>query len=242
MNKIHLEVFQSTILKNEIQFMKQILLALSAFFILLSCTNPNEDNPNGTMYGTYIDVRDGHTYKTVKIGNQVWLAENLAYLYQSDNTESTLDPCFYVYGYSGTDLEIAKSKTNYLTYGVLYNYVAAQRAVPNGWHLPSLNEWNTLASTLQGSKTAGGKMKTSEGWNTPNLKASNSSGFSALPGGTLFYPSFQEAGIQAAWWSSTALPTSLNHMRGKYVLYDSEELMDCTHPTTHGLSVRCIKD
>ena len=218
---------------------------LIAFIIVLSFISCNNDDPSknqkGVVYGTFTDTRDGHVYKTVKIGTQTWMAENLAYMYQSDDKESNLDPCFYVYDYSGTDLTTAKSTSAYEKYGVLYNYLAAQRAVPDGWHLPTISEWNAIAYTLGGLAVAGGKMKTTQGWKLPNLNASNSSGFSALPGGIAFFPSFQQMEIQAAWWSSSA-STAPEFMKGKFLLNDSEELMDCSNSIKRGMSVRCVKD
>jgi len=226
----------------QIMKMKKVVFALCTLVVFFSCSKDDQSGEsNDVSYGTFTDTRDGHVYKTVKIGNQTWMAENLAYIYQSDNSESSLDPCFYVYNYSGTDLEIAKSKSNYLTYGVLYNYIAAQRVVPDGWHLPTINEWNALGNSLGGLEIAGGKMKTTLGWTSPNLKATNSSGFSALPGGVLFFPTSQGIGIQAEWWSSSSSSTP-DYMTSKYLLYDNEGLMNSTHPTKHGLSVRCVKD
>lgn len=222
--------------------MKKFLVALCTVMLLFSCSKDEQsEQSSGVVYGTFTDTRDGHTYKTVKIGNQTWMAENLAYIYQSDNSESSLDPCFYVYNYAGTDLESAKSKSNYLTYGVLYNYIAAQRVAPDGWHLPTTAEWNALANSLGGIGIAGGKMKTTLGWTSPNLNATNLSGFSALPGGVHFFPAFQGIGIQAEWWSASSSSTP-GYMISKYLLYDNQELMNSAHPLKHGLSIRCVKD
>ena len=94
----------------------------------------------------FIDPRDGTRYKTVKIGNQIWMAENLKYLpsVSPSNVGSETDPFYYVYNYNGTDVATAKSQTNYTTYGVLYNWSAALTACPSGWHLPTDAELNTL--------------------------------------------------------------------------------------------------
>ncbi|NLB63985.1 MAG: hypothetical protein GX801_07760 [Fibrobacter sp.] len=96
-------------------------------------------------YGTFEDERDSNVYKTVQIGNQTWMAENLRYLPSLNGTEdSEEDAKYYVYGYEGSDVDNAKNTDNYKTYGVLYNFVAAKVACPAGWHLPSNTEWNAL--------------------------------------------------------------------------------------------------
>ena len=98
------------------------------------------------LKGTFVDSRDGTEYKTIKIGNQTWMAENLKYLpsVSPSNVGSGTDPYYYVYGYQGTDILAAKATDNYKTYGVLYNWSAALTACPSGWHLPTDAELNTL--------------------------------------------------------------------------------------------------
>ena len=101
-------------------------------------------------YGSFTDSRDGKVYKTVTIGEQVWMAENLAYLPSvvGPATESYTAPYYYVYGYDGTSVATAKATTNYQTYGVLYNWPAALTACPSGWHLPSDAEWTQMKNYL----------------------------------------------------------------------------------------------
>jgi uncharacterized protein (TIGR02145 family) len=113
--------------------------------------------------GYFTDDRDGNTYKWVRIGDQDWMAENLKYLPSVAGTSgSGTLPYYYVYGYSGTDVNEAKASVNYQNYGVLYNWVAAmngasssssnpsgvQGACPSGWHLPSDEEWTQLVDFL----------------------------------------------------------------------------------------------
>lgn len=115
-------------------------------------------------YGSFTDSRDGKVYKTLTIGGQTWMAENLAYLpsaYLRGKVSKT-EPYCYVYGYFGTDVAAAKAKANYKTYGVLYNWPAAmngaasssanpsgvQGMCPDGWHLPSDAEWTQLEICL----------------------------------------------------------------------------------------------
>ena len=108
-------------------------------------------------YKTITDSRDGQEYLTVKIGKQWWFAENLNY----ETENSWCHECE--------------------TYGRMYRYEAAMKACPEGWHIPSVNEWKELITTLGGGDIAGGKMKSTEKWRTPNVGADNSSGFSAIP-------------------------------------------------------------
>lgn len=117
--------------------------------------------------GTFTDPRDGKVYKTIKIGTQVWFAENLAYLPSvnaaADSGTGEKPLCYYVYGYDGTDVAAAKATQQYKDAGVLYNYWATlngatplahddrnkipsgvQGPCPDGWHIPSKGEWNVL--------------------------------------------------------------------------------------------------
>ena len=95
--------------------------------------------------GTFTDPRDGKVYKTVKIGTQVWMAENLAYLptVSSKIEWSETSPTYNVYGYQGTSISDAKTTDNFATYGGLYNWPAAVTACPDGWYLPSDEDWKT---------------------------------------------------------------------------------------------------
>jgi uncharacterized protein (TIGR02145 family) len=115
-------------------------------------------------YGTMTDSRDGNTYKTVQIGNQIWMAENLKYLPEVIGIGMGYynNPYYYVYDYNGTDVAEAIETENYQQYGVLYNWYAAmnnqnssssnpsevQGACPSGWHIPSDAEWIELENYL----------------------------------------------------------------------------------------------
>lgn len=120
-----------------------------------------EINPN---LSSFIDARDGQTYKAIEIGSQIWMAENLKYL-PAVGAPSPSDwdiQYYYVYDYNGTVVADAKATANYTTYGVLYNWAAAmnsaassasnpsavQGVCPSGWHLPSHSEWIDLSNYL----------------------------------------------------------------------------------------------
>ena len=132
---------------------------------------------------------DGYDYSTVLIGEQCWFAENCRYLPEvSPSSEGNeTDPYYYVYGYEGTDVAAAMSTSNYATYGVLYNWpaVMTEGICPSGWHIPSDEEFTQLTDFLGGESVAGGKMKEAgyDHWNSPNTGATNSSGWTGLPGG-----------------------------------------------------------
>ncbi len=99
---------------------------------------------------TLTDPRDGNTYRTVQIGDQRWLAENLKYLPSvcQGRPRRTVPAFHYVYDYQGDSVEEAKATANYRHYGVLYNWPAALEACPSGWHLPSDAEWSALTDFL----------------------------------------------------------------------------------------------
>jgi uncharacterized protein (TIGR02145 family) len=94
----------------------------------------------------FTDSRDGNIYRSVAIGDQTWMAENLAYLPSvSPSTRSSdVTPLYYVLGYDGDDVSTAKSEENYSIVGVHYNWVAANSCCPEGWHLPGTSDWEAL--------------------------------------------------------------------------------------------------
>lgn len=217
-----------------------------------------------SKFGTFTDTRDGFVYKTVKIGNQVWLAENLRYLPNiispiTDPDYSYNKAYYYVYGYTGTNVDEAKATSNYKTYGVLYNWFAAMSGsasssknpsgvkgiAPEGWHIPSQAEWEELIAFLGGGAIAGPKLKETGTihWLTPNTGSTNESGFSALPGGfRQFSGSFININEYANFWCSNNLSgfndaawqVSINYyFTSAGFIYNTNEA---------ALSIRCIKD
>lgn len=212
----------------------------------------------GTLKTGVISDIEGNCYRTVTIGNQLWMAENLKYLPSvvGPSTGSNTTPYYYVYGYDGTVVADAKATANYTTYGVLYNYPAAmngaisstadpsgvQGVCPTGWHLPSDLEWIILTNYLD-EEYAGGKLKETgtSHWITPNIGATNVTGFTALPGGRRStYGSFDYIGSFGFWWSATELNATDAWGRGMYFNYD--DVGRNYHSKEMGFSVRCIKD
>jgi uncharacterized protein (TIGR02145 family) len=175
----------------------------------------------------FVDVRDQKTYKTIKIGNQIWMAENLAY-----NTNSG---CW----------AYENKNTNIPNYGYLYNWNAAKAACPPGWRIPTDADWITLVNTLKGESLASTKMKSQIGWddfNGRNGNGNNLSCFFALPGG--FYDnnenSFSGLGKYAYFWSSTEIDE--NYAMLRLLSYDDAVIQRYSRGKSLGFSVRCIKN
>jgi len=172
--------------------------------------------------GTFTDSRDGKSYKWVKIGTQIWMAENLNYItngYKCYNNEPV----------------------NCSKYGRLYDKETVKDICPKGWHLPSRAEWNTLASYIEDDKGCSScnakHLKATSGWNSGG-NGLDSYGFTALPGGYGYSDgSFGLIGDCGYWWSSTVSNT--------YYRYMSSNNEDAIWQITNGnyfYSVRCIQD
>jgi len=231
--------------------MKKLLFLTLLLFPLLFIVSCKKNDVPG-LEGTLTDSRDGHVYKTIKIGNQTWMAENLAYLpsVNPSSQGSSDEPLNYVYGYEGSDVNEAMESDNYLKYGVLYNWEAASNACPTGWHLPTDEEWQQLEAFLgmsedeleggSGRGTVEGDMLKSEtGW-LDNGNGNNESGFSALPGGMRYISAysgkFMDIGEWGYFWSSTGDRTT--HRWERSLSYNSSII----GRYAYGLTVRCVKD
>ena len=198
-----------------------------------------------------IDVpmdKDGNGYNTVTIGTQTWMAENLKTTKYNDGalithvtnnttwkTSTTGAYCWY-FNDEGINKPI---------YGALYNWYAVNtgKLCPTGWHVPTDDEWTTLTTYLGGVAVAGGKLKEAgeNHWFSPNTAATNSSGFTALPGGYRFYydGNFYMVYATGNWWSSTEALTSTAYYRS--MRYDDSSASSGHDSKTFGYSVRCVR-
>jgi uncharacterized protein (TIGR02145 family) len=175
-----------------------------------------------TIFRSYTDSRDGKTYKTIKIGEQFWMAENMAY--------KTGTGCW---AYDNDESNIEK-------YGYLYTWETANKVCPTGWHLPSPDEWRTLTGFLGGEEVAGGKLKESgtTHWRSPNSEATNEKGFTALPGGgRTSAGTFVNRGNYGSWWTTSQDYTNAGYYR--YIRYDNSNVGD-TWGKNAAFSVRCV--
>jgi len=204
----------------QLKFLAQVL----AFMIVAI-------NTTAQQTGSFTDSRDGKTYKTVTIGKQTWMAQDLNYRASSGS-----------WCYEGDDSGNCDKLGRRL-----YNWKAAMESCPAGWHLPSADEWTELINYLGGNDVAGGKLKAKKGWKDSNTSATNSSGFSALPGGYRNYGGvFGGASTEGYWWSSTECGSGAWAFSGAWYFsmrYDNNVVNK--YGSNHqqaGFSVRCMKD
>jgi uncharacterized protein (TIGR02145 family) len=181
---------------------------------------------------TVTDI-DGNSYPVVKIGNQAWMAKNLAVTKAPDGTAITSFP------YLGVEDSVK-------TYGRMYDWENARKACPSGWHLPGDEEWTVLVDFLGGPMVAGGKIKETgtKHWKEPNKGATNETGFTALPNGYRTargkYINFKNN--LAYFWSSTAADEV--NAWGYYITYGEPIIYRYSYSFSKdmGFAVRCVKD
>jgi uncharacterized protein (TIGR02145 family) len=172
---------------------------------------------------TFTDPRDGKEYKTVKIGSQTWMAENLNY---NANSSKCYD----------------NNSGNCAKYGRLYDWNTAKSVCPSGWHLPSEGEYKTLDKAVGGEDVAGKKLKAKSGWNN-NGNGTDEFGFSALPGGNgSSVGSFSNVGNRGRWWSASEGERNSDYACYRYMNYNDDGTLWLYYFKSNLQSVRCIKD
>jgi len=204
--------------------------------------------------GVFTDPRDGEEYKTIIIGSQVWMAENLRASSFNDGTpipQVTVDSLWWdlpTPGYSWYDNDALSYKA---TYGAIYNWhtVNTGNLCPVGWHVPSEEEWAELTDYLGGREIAGKKLKDAseafwEDHYDKTLRPTNVSGFTALPGGLRgcsqeIQTTFESMGYHGSWWTSTE---DGNFAMRFFIESRSNSLYKESGYKSAGFYVRCVKD
>ncbi len=213
--------------------------------------------------GQVTDI-DGNTYKTIKIGDQWWMAENLKVTYyrNGDNIPNVTDSSEWQS--LSTGAYCTYGNENATTYGLLYNWHAindSSNIAPLGWHVPTEGDWTTLTNYLIANgynwdgSIAGNKigkaMASNSGWNNSNqtgdvgndMDTNNSSGFESLPGGfrnSVIRGRFFGMGEYCVWWSYT--PYDSYHAWSHMLMFGTEHFSNPVHPKEFGFSVRLIRD
>jgi uncharacterized protein (TIGR02145 family) len=198
------------------------------------------------IFVTVTDI-DGNVYVTVLIGDQWWMAENLKTTRFADGSviPNVTDNAAWTQLSTPAWCNYDNSLANDLVYGKIYNgYTVSdpRNVCPAGWHAPTDAEWTILTNFLGGTDVAGGKMKTTTGWQSPNTDATNESNFSGLPGGYRGAGSgaFVFVGDNGHWWSSTEnAPTTAWNRR---LHYTNGFAPSSFTNKQNGYSVRCAKD
>jgi uncharacterized protein (TIGR02145 family) len=244
-------------MKKQTNYLIYPLLIMGFLSLLLSSCKKDEKTADSSVK----DI-DGNVYKTVTIGTQVWMVENLKVTKYNDGTAipNVTENSAWALLTTGAYCNYDNTESYSTTYGRLYNFYAVKtgKLAPTGWHIPSKDEWSTLIAFLGGEGIAGGKLKaTGSSWATPNGGATNETGFTGLPGGDRSgkgwfasdggHYSIGEYGI---WWSSSADAIGAWH----YVMYFDDSTIDSdnseyevsyyhlTNNQNFAKSVRCIKD
>ena len=214
--------------------------------IFWNCKKESATNEPTNPTTTVTDI-DGNVYHTVTIGTQVWMVENLKTTkYRNGDPIPNVTAnanwaaltsgayCWY-----NNDAATYKSSS-----GALYNWNAvadSRKIAPIGWHVPTDAEWATLTDYLGGLSVAGGKLKDLAHWQTPNTGATNSTGFTALPGGDRNYDgAFFDSGSGGYWWTSTEY-SAANAWHWS-MIYDYGVVSRGYYLKVLGFSVRCLRD
>jgi len=239
-----------------------IYIITSLVLVYFSCsdksTEPDDDGNNYSQADTVYDI-DGNEYQTVTIGNQVWMVENLKVTHFRNG-----DPIPYIAGlaewsdlFSPACCGYENSDSLVEIYGLLYNWYAVSdthNLTPQGWHVSTDEDWKKLELFLcmdtseinlsgQRGTDQGGQLKETGllHWKDYNMGATNSSGFTALPGGyRFFYGTFNNVGNLGTWWTLTERDSTKAWSR---ILSNSYAgVFRADYPKNYGFSVRCIKD
>ena len=222
----------------------------TTYYVRAYATNNAGTGYGSTMAfstGTVSDI-DGNVYHTVTIGTQVWMVENLnvAHYRNGDAIPNVTDATVWSHLSTGAYCNNDNSAGNGAIYGKLYNFftvVDMRKLCPTDWHVPSDDEWTTLTSFLEGDSLAGGKLKETgtAHWLTPNLEATNETGFTALPGSMRFYSGgFIAVGYSGYWWSTDLDSYYFGLYRN--IDYNSGKLWSSSSYKNTAYSVRCLRD
>ncbi|MDR2578805.1 MAG: fibrobacter succinogenes major paralogous domain-containing protein [Chitinispirillales bacterium] len=182
---------------------------------LAGCGGGN--NQGGGDGNTFTDPRDNQTYRTVRVGNLTWMAQNL-------NFQTSNSWCY------------DNDESNCQKYGRLYDWNTALTACPAGWRLPTNDDWDNLVQAAGGDDVAGTKLKSA----SPAWNGTDDFGFSALPGGHGWSGDFLNAGNFGRWWSATE--HDAGGVWGRNMHWDYSFVDAYWYHKTTLFSLRCLRD
>jgi uncharacterized protein (TIGR02145 family) len=213
--------------RNYSEISYKIIKGLNYYSVIVFMIFFTSNTVSAQTNGSFKDKRDGKSYKWVKIGNQTWMAENLAY------SPKAMD--YY---------NLEKEDSNLISYGCLYKWETAQNVCPAGWHLPESKDFEELAAFI-GSKP-GIKLKAKTGWLGEDSNGTDEYCFSAVPAGHLSSRNeLIHLGYQGYWWSATKAAPSAKGKPLAFLFYLSS-ILDSANVFSQNIevaaSVRCIRD
>ena len=235
--------------------MKHSLLIVLIVSIFSSCSKDDSTpikkiSPQFMSNIVYEDMTDqeGNTYKTLTIGTQTWMAQNLRSTKYNDGSViaySSLETInINVFSGKYCTYNNTTNKDSIVALGNLYNWYAVNtsKLAPIGWHVASETDWKTLIVYLGGEEVAGGKLKENGiiNWRTPNSGATNETGFTALPGGLCDNNlKSQDIGNYGYWWSATEVNGSVY---ARQIIFGSSSVDSYNFGKDWYFSVRCVKN
>ena len=236
--------------------MKQILFFVVFIFLGLQACQKEIDTPIVLEYGTVTDA-DGNTYKTVKIGNQWWMCENLRVKHFRNGSDISFIGNVNQDSVWANATEPAYCFLNDTLFGCFYNSFAVQdsrKLAPTGWHIPSDVEWKTLEKTIgmsdlevnalawRGTNEAELLLnKNLEGWQTGTVPfGMDTYDFSIFPAGCRLFSGEITSGFTAFFWTATA--TANSHAYYRYFDHQKKNIFRQTTYPQYGMSIRCVKD
>ena len=224
-----------------------VALSSSSSSVIPSSSSSKVTESAEVTKGSITDTRDGHSYKTVTIGSQTWMAQNLnyetanSYCYSNNASNCTKYGRLYTWAAAMDSVGSWSANGKGCGYGKTCSPTYPVRGVcPEGWHLPTQTEWNTLFTAVGGQSTAGKMLKSTSGWNSSG-NGTDAYSFSALPaGGRGGNGHFNYEGNNAYFWSSTDDNSYYAYSMILYYNGDYAGLDDGNEG--YGFSVRCVKD
>ena len=241
--------------------MKKIAILLLGLVLNYSCSTSADDNSlEINIDGPNVTDIDGNTYQSVTNCGLTFTKQNLNVSKYTDGTPipEVTDPTQWANLTTGAWCYYNNTTVNGTTYGKLYNWYAVvgiydaasatnpalrKKLAPTDWHVPTDAEWTQLTDCLGGEPVASGKMKSTGTslWQSPNIAATNESGFSGLPGGARYYDAtFDGIGSNGMWWSSSE--SGSISARNRYLNFDNGGAERGNYYNRIGFSVRCLRD
>ena len=263
--------FSSCVMPKSSSSNKIVDSSSSSVILSSSCIEQNAVDPSTVIAGSLTDSRDGRTYKTVTIGTQTWMAQNLnyetahSYCYSNTPSNCTKYGRLYTWAAAMDSVGMWTANGKDCGYGKTCSPTLPVRGVcPTGWHLPTQTEWGTLFTAVGvSSTTAGTKLKSTSGWNSSDNSVSGTDNysFSALPaGGRYGNGDYDGEGDYAYFWSSTEYNSYLEYIMCNfenwgilkkynsylayivYLDYNDDGAYRDNINKYNGFSVRCVKD